>query len=100
MSAGRRAAFHSRQFAARMETRPTVGGNSCVHTDYSQQLPFGVTRHILAAMAERTLRDYTPYVKYARQQQALRMEQAAARRERAWLFGPPHSPVPPRNDST
>ena len=40
---------------------------------------------ILADMTDRPVRDYTPYVKYARQQQALRREQAAVRLERAWV---------------
>jgi len=36
-------------------------------------------------MTDRTVRDYTPYVKYARQQTALRREQSATRLERAWV---------------
>ena len=36
-------------------------------------------------MTDRTVRDYTPYVKYARQQAALRRQRAAGRLERAWV---------------
>ncbi len=38
-------------------------------------------------MTTQTIRDYTPYLKHAREQAARRQE-AAARRERAWVVAP------------